>query len=79
MANYRICFDFAAEDPTKAIIYLVGIIEDPNSRNLPLEWLVIDQGTGEEHKIHCTLAELDAIARAGIDDFLSGKDQGNQA
>jgi len=37
--NYRICFDFAAEDPTHAIIYLVGIIEDPGSRDLPLEWL----------------------------------------
>jgi len=79
MANYRICFDFAGEDPIHAIIYLVGIIEDPNSRNLPLEWLVIDQGTGEERKIRCTLAELDEIARAGIDDFLSGKDRGNPA
>lgn len=63
MNNYRICFDFSAEDPIHAVIYLLGIIEDPASRDLPLEWLVIDQRTGEEHKIRRTLAELDEIAR----------------
>lgn len=70
MKNYRICFDFAAEDPHKAILYLVGIIEDPEARNRPLDWLVIDQESGEEHKIRCTLAELEADARRDIDEFL---------
>lgn len=70
MKNYRICFDFAAETPTKAIIYLLGIVEDPESREKPLEWLVIDQETGEEHKIRRSLAELDAEARADLKKFL---------
>jgi hypothetical protein len=70
MKNYRICFDFAAEQPRKAIIYLVGIIEDPEARNRPLDWLVTDQDTGEEHKIRCTLAELEAEAKADLDKFL---------
>lgn len=77
MKNYRICFDYTAEEPRKAILYLVGIIEDPEARNRPLDWLVIDQATGEEHKIRCTLAELDAEARASLDQFLSGKDREN--
>lgn len=71
MKNYRICFDFAAEEPTKAIIYMLGIIDDPEAQNRPLEWVVIDQATGEEHKITRTLAQLTAEAEADVKNFLS--------
>lgn len=70
MKNYRICFDFAAETPTKAIIYMVGIVEDPQARERQLDWLVIDKETGEEHKIRRSLAELEAEARADLKKFL---------
>jgi hypothetical protein len=60
MKNFRISFDFAAEDPLKAIIYLVGIIEDPAMQEMPLNWLVTDLESGEEHKIRCSLKELGA-------------------
>jgi hypothetical protein len=58
MTNYRICFDFAAEEPRKAIIYMLGTIEDPAMQTMPLNWLVIDQDTGEEHHIRCSLHHI---------------------
>lgn len=66
MKNYRICFDYAAESPTKATIYLVGIIKDPAMQTIPFNWLVIDQATGEEYKVRRSLAQLEAEAAADL-------------
>jgi hypothetical protein len=60
MKNYRISFDYSAETPREALIYLVGIIEDPAMQEMPLDWLVTDLESGEEHKIRCSLKELGA-------------------
>jgi hypothetical protein len=70
MKNYRVSFDYAAENPTKAIIYLVGVIEDPNAREQPLHWLVTDLDSGEQHKVTRSLAELEAEAKADVEKFL---------
>jgi hypothetical protein len=70
MKNYRVSFDYAAESPTKAIIYLIGIIEDPEAWERPLEWLVTDLDSGKQHKITRSLAHLAAEAKADLQKFL---------
>lgn len=57
--NYRICFDYSAETPTKALIYMLGIIEDPNYEE-----------TGEEHKLTRSLAQIDEEARKSMAELL---------
>lgn len=64
--NYRVEFDYAAESPTRALIYVLGVIEDPNAREIPLQWAVTNLRTGEKHNFTYTLAKLDEIARAQI-------------
>jgi hypothetical protein len=59
MKNFRVSFDYLAENPRAALIYLVGLIEDPEMQELPFDWLVTDLVTGEEHKIRCSLKELE--------------------
>jgi len=71
LKNYRICFDYSAETPIKALIYMLGIIEDPGSRDIPFDWIVIDETTGEQFKFKLTLAELDAEARKNIASILN--------
>jgi hypothetical protein len=68
--NYRICFDYAAESPRQAISHLLGIMEDPELRDRPFDWLVIDQDSGEESKIRCTLNEIEAEAREYLRRFI---------
>jgi hypothetical protein len=74
MKNYRVSFDYAAENPTKAIIYMIGIIEDPDRRNMQLHWLVTDLETGEERKIIRSVEQLEEQARAENEEFLGGED-----
>jgi hypothetical protein len=61
--NYRICFDYAADSPRQAVSHLLGIIADPELQDKPFDWLVIDQDSGEEFKIRCTLDEIESEAR----------------
>ena len=70
MKNYRVSFDFAAENPTKAIIYMIGIIEDPDHRDLPLHWLVTDLATGEQTKLIRSVEELEKLAATENREFL---------
>jgi hypothetical protein len=72
--NYRICFDFAAESPRQAVIYLLGLISDPISQDKPFDWTVIDQATGYEHRIRCTFNELEKEAREQVKQFVAGLD-----
>ena len=74
MTNYRISFDYAAENPTDAIIYLLGVIEDPNPdiQNLKFDWLVTDLSTGEQRKLSYSLNDLNEIARRKNKEFLDG-------
>jgi hypothetical protein len=51
MKRYRVAFDYSAENPTNAVIYLLGIIEDPNLQDMKINWLVTDLDSGEEHKL----------------------------
>jgi len=73
MKNYRVSFDYAAESPTNAVIYLLGVIEDPNLRNVKLNWLVTDLATGEQSKLVYSVEELEAIARGQNREFLNGE------
>jgi hypothetical protein len=68
--NYRICFDYAAESPRDAVIYLQGLILDPQSQDTPFDWLVIDLDTGQIDRIRCTFNELDKDAAAKVKQFL---------
>lgn len=63
MKNYRISFDYEAEDPTQAVIHLLGIIQDPAMQDLKFNWLVKDLDSGEEHQVTYSVNELEAIAR----------------
>jgi hypothetical protein len=72
MKRYRVAFDYSAENPTNAVIYLLGIIEDPNLQDMKINWLVTDLDSGEEHKLIYSLNELNAIARQENKDFLDG-------
>jgi hypothetical protein len=68
--NYRICFDLAGETPRAALIYLLGIIQDPGMQDTPFTWLVIDQADGYEYGIRCTLNELEREAKKHVDDCI---------
>jgi hypothetical protein len=68
--NYRICFDFAAEDPRSAISYLIGIILDPASQDTLFDWVVIDTATKKEHRIRCSFNELEKEAAKKVKEFI---------
>jgi hypothetical protein len=70
--NYRICFDFAAESPREAVAHLLGIVLDPQSQDIPFNWLVIDTATNQEHWIRCTFNELEKEAREHVTAVLKG-------
>jgi hypothetical protein len=68
--NYRISFEYAAEDPVHAVIYLLGIIGDPVMQDIKYTWIVTNLATGEESTLALSLNELNEIAKKENDDFL---------
>lgn len=72
MKNYRISFDYSAEDPVRAIVYLVGFIEDRDHRDTPVEWIVEDTDTGQKEKITATLNQLEHVAKRDVQKFIGG-------
>lgn len=55
------------EDPLRAIINFLGLIEDRDAANRKIEWVVTDHKTGIEHVVTLSCAELDAIAERDVD------------
>jgi hypothetical protein len=72
MKNYRVSFDYEAENPINAVIYLLGLVQDPNLQEMKIDWLVTDLGTGEQSKLAYSVKELEAIARGNVKEFLDG-------
>lgn len=72
MAKYRVSFEYEAEDPVHAVIYLVGLIETPDMRDIRFDWMVTEVESGKETKVSATLEELEKIAKEDIDQFLRG-------
>jgi hypothetical protein len=62
MKNYRVCFEYPAEDPVHAVIYLVGLTEDPGMRDIVFEWLVTDLDSGTQTKVKASLDQLQHTA-----------------
>jgi hypothetical protein len=61
MKHYRISFDFDAEDPTHAVMYLLSIGEDPGLADTKFDWIVKDLDTGEERKLSLSARELEPL------------------
>jgi hypothetical protein len=72
MKHYRISFDFDAEDPTHAVMYLLSIGEDPDVADIKFDWLVKDLESGEEHKVSCTPRQLEELAKQENAEFTDG-------
>jgi hypothetical protein len=72
MKHYRISFDFDAEDPTHAVMYLLSIGEDPGLADVKFDWMVKDLDSGEETKLALTPRELEELAKRENKEFTDG-------
>lgn len=62
---FDVSFEYAAPDALHAIIYLLGIVQDPDPgmRQIKFIWTVTNRKTGEVEKLKYSLDELEAIAK----------------
>jgi hypothetical protein len=72
MKHYRISFDFDAEDPTHAVMYLLSLGEDPGLADVKFDWVVKDLDSGEETKLALTPRELEELAKRENKEFTDG-------
>ena len=72
MKNYRISFDLSAEDPRHAVMYLAGIVEDPDLRDTEFNWTVEDLESGEQTRVRASFNELETEAAGELQRFLDG-------
>jgi hypothetical protein len=70
MKNYRVSFDHAAEDPVHAVIYLIGLLEDPKMQSMVFEWLVTDTSTGAQTKVKASVDQLQHTAADELRRFM---------
>jgi hypothetical protein len=72
MKHYRISFDFDAEDPTHAVMYVLSLGEDPGLADVKFDWVVKDLDSGEETKLALSVNELQELAKRENKEFDEG-------
>lgn len=67
LKHWTVSIECEAEDPESAILFLMSLIEDPDSAHIKIDWVVTERETGVQHRLNLSCAELNAMARQYVD------------